>query len=240
MFVYGVCIGPSDRFDRVLKPTLPQGVVLLTRTHQRSIFDAYNSILDEACARWPDLEGVVLLHEDVAIRDSSALQRTLREVFAEPSVGAAGAVGGVGHWEMSCWKTNQMYGHVEHATHKDDFSRGEHDVDTVDGLFIALSPRAARMCRLDGKGYPGFHGYDSELCFVVRNAGLRVIVSDFDLFHDCKPGPWTQPEYGWAMFEWLLRRHATNRRTRLTWRVKRFVLASMTRLGFRTVPFLSE
>jgi len=225
VFVYGVCAGPSDRYERVLAPSLRAlglGPVIVRR-RERSIFAAYNSIMDEAIERWPDLEGVVLVHEDVRIRDAR-LEQSLRRALAQPDVGLVGAVGGVGHHEMSWWKTETRHGHVEHATHVDTFSQGEHDVDTVDGLLMAISAETARECRLNGRGYPGFHGYDSELCALVRSAGRRVRVADLDVFHDCAPTAWEQPELWWAAFEWALRWRPASAVTRAHWRAKRLGL----------------
>ena len=234
MFVYGVCIGPSSRYGSVLKPSLERlglGPVV-TRTRQPSLFTAYNSILDEALRHWPELEGVVLLHEDVQIRDSGFEDR-LRFVFADATVGIIGVVGGKGHEEMSWWKATHLYGHVDHATHSDEFTHGTHEVDTVDGLLMALSAQAARRIRLDGRRYPGFHGYDSELCALTRAAGMRVVVTDLNVFHDCKPGPWSggmmAPELTWAMFEWMIRWRPAPWSTRLVWRVKRAVHAAVAR-----------
>lgn len=105
---------------------------MIVRRDERSIFDAYNGILDETARCWPDLEGAVLVHEDVHIRDPR-LETRLRESLAHREVGVVGVVGGKGHREMSWWKTDALYGHVEHGPHRDDFSRGEHDVDTSMG-----------------------------------------------------------------------------------------------------------
>lgn len=236
MFVYGVCVGPSGRYEQVLQPSLAAlglGPVI-TRRHQHSIFVAYNSILDEATTRWPELEGVVLIHEDVRVQDPR-FEETLRRVLALPRAGLVGVVGGRAHREMSWWKTDALYGHVEHATHVDDFSRGEHEVDTVDGLLMALSGDAARECRLNGRGYPGFHGYDSELCAVVRASGRRVLVADLDVFHDCKPTAWEQPELWWTAYEWALRWRAAPPATRMAWRAKRLGLELRARYrGART------
>ena len=120
---------------------------------------------------------------------------------------------------MSRWKTSDLYGHVDHATHSDEFTHGTQEVDTVDGLLMALSPLVASQIRLDRRRYPGFHGDDSELCTLTRAAG--IVVTDLDVFHDCKPGPWSggkvAPELTWAMFEWMLRWRPAPWRTGLVW-----------------------
>lgn len=227
MLVYGVCVGTSGKFERDLLPSLEAhcpGAALATRRDARSIFDAYNEILDEASAA-PGLEGVVLVHDDVVVRDDR-LEATLRSVLADPTIGVVGVVGGIGQREMSWWKAARLAGHVDHATHVDAFSHGLCDVDTVDGLLMAVSPEVARTIRLDGRGYPGFHGYDAELCALVRARGLRVVVADLDVYHDCKPGPWGRPEYGQAILEWRRRWQAPGPPGRLLLRTKRDLLAA--------------
>lgn len=234
VLVFGVCVGESGKFERGLFPSLSEhcpGAVLVTRRGQRSIFDAYNSILEEA-AGFADLEGVVLVHDDVVVRDG-AIETTLRKALADPTVGLVGVVGGVGQREMSWWKSASAVGHVEHATHLDDFSHGLADADVVDGLLMAVSAEVARRVRLDGRGYPGFHGYDAELCARVRAAGKRVVVADVEVFHNCKPGPWGKPEYGQALLEWRRRWQSQSAFERLLLRAKRDALAAAAGLGRR-------
>lgn len=230
VLVYGVCVGGSGKLESGLLPSLERncpGAVVLTRRDQRSIFGAYNTILDEAAAR-DDLEAVVLVHDDVVVRDAR-LEATLRTVLADATIGLVGVVGGIGQREMSWWKAARLAGHVEHATHVDDFTRGTTDVDAVDGLLMAVSAEVARTIRLDGRGYPGFHGYDSELCSLVRASGKRVVVADLDVFHNCKPGPWGKPEYGQAILEWRRRWQEPPVASRVALQVKRALLASASR-----------
>lgn len=224
MFVYGVCVGPSNRFSLTLEPSLKRHGLgpVITRYGQRSIFDAYDSMLDEAVVQHQDLERVAFIHEDVYVQDPG-LEDRMREALGDPEVGLVGVVGGSGHREMSWWKTSDRQGHVRHATHTDDFSRGIHEVGTVDGLIMVVSPTVARRVRMDGRRYPGFHGYDSELCALVRETGLRVIVADLDVFHDCKVTDWSQPTLWWAAFEWALRWRRASLWQRTIWRAKRAV-----------------
>ena len=234
MFVYGVCVGPSGKFEAACGPSLErygfEPVIL--RRHQRSIFEAYVSMMDEASDRWPDLEGLVLLHDDVVIEDD-CIETNLRRLFRSGRTGIVGVVGGTGHDELSWWKTDERFGHCRMATHVDEYSRGDHEVSTVDGLFMALSPPAVQLLSrsLRQGGYPAWHGYDSEMCRLVRQAGLSVLVSDFELFHDCKRGPWGRAEYGQAIMEWWLRSSEGGIRQRVAWKMKRHLLATAARLG---------
>jgi hypothetical protein len=233
MFVYGVCTGSADRMAGTLLPSLDAYGLgpLLIRQNQASIFDAYNSIMDEAIQRWPSLEGLVFLHEDVAVQDPS-FEHKLRAAFRDPAVGVVGAIGGCGQTEMSWWRTarENRHGHVGSPERLEDYSRGSHTVDAVDGLMIGVSPGFARGHRLRGDGYPGFHGYDSELCAQARAAGMRVLVVDVDLFHDHSPSGDHTLAFSWAEYEWMLRWQEPSWQSRVKWRAKRALLQLMARV----------
>ena len=239
MFVYATCAGPSDKFATVLSPSLERLGFgpMLVRRDAPSIFEAYNDMVSEAVTRWPDLEGVVLTHDDVAIRDSE-FETVLRATFADPNVGVVGVIGGRGHVEMAWWKSKFRFGCVGSPLKKESYLPGPAVVDTVDGLLMAVSPRFAREHRLNGRGYPPFHGYDSELCAVARAAGMTVMVADTDVFHDHKPVPIESPALSWAMFEWMLRWRPARPWIRATWRAKRLVLRCLTERGVATAPRL--
>jgi hypothetical protein len=190
VFVYGVCAGPSGRFEQVAKPAIlkidPQARILV-RHSQSSIHAAYNSILMEA-ESLDGIEGLVLLHDDTVIEDPD-IEGKLREVFADPAVGIIGVVGGGPHPRMQWWE-GERHGYVrDNQQGILDFGGGVHDVHTVDGLFIALSRSALRL-RFDEDRYHGFHGYDAEICAQARAAGLRVVVAQVDVYHDNKANAW--------------------------------------------------
>lgn len=231
VFVYGVCVGPSDKFATVSRPSLEKLGLgpLLIRPDQTSIFEAYSSMTDEAIERWPDLEGLVFIHDDVAIRDERFEDR-LRDQLARPDVGIVGAIGGRHHSAMSWWETAERFGGVDSPTKQDRWTPGTHEVDTVDGLLLVLSPRIARTLRWNGRGYPGFHGYDSEICAAVRASGHRVIVTDLSVLHDCKPDSSKSWAYRWALYTYLLRWRAASLPRRGIWRTKRIVCRALDAL----------
>ena len=71
MLAYGVCIGSRERYEALAAPHLRDlGGVVIEADDQRSICSAYNAILD-AVADEPDIEGLVLLHEDVTIESAA-------------------------------------------------------------------------------------------------------------------------------------------------------------------------
>ncbi|MHB1498024.1 MAG: glycosyltransferase [Acidimicrobiales bacterium] len=226
MLAFGCCVGPSGKFESGLLPSLRRylpGALVIARRGQRSIFAGYNSIMDEA-ATLSGLEGLILVHDDVVFRDG-AVGAAVRAALGGGGVGLVGAVGGSGQRELSWWTCDRLLGHVEHATHRDDFGRGTVDADVVDGLIMAVSPWVVHNVRMDGRGYPAFHGYDGELCSLVRRSGLRVVVTDLDLYHDCKPGEWEKPEYRQAQLEWRRRWQAPNFPATFVLRGKRDALA---------------
>jgi hypothetical protein len=184
VIVYGVCAGPSGKFDRHAGPSIerlrrPCDEVVVLRG-QTSIFDAYNSILDSA-RTFPDLQGVVLIHDDVELRD---MGRTV-ELLSRPGVGIVGAVGGCGHHLMGWWTAPTKRGRAPDTVSSNDFGGGTYEVDAVDGILLALSPAAVKHLRFDDRRFSGFHGYDADICAQAKASQLRVLVTDIDLFHHC-------------------------------------------------------
>lgn len=189
MIVYGVCVGDDHRYRTIAGSSLadvvePEDRVVLRRG-QTSIFGAYDSILDEV-AGLDDVEAVVLLHEDVRV--GRELPRQVRQAVTQPDVAVAGAVGSRFPPSLEWWRSQERYGHVRESRADLDWSRGMHDVHTVDGLLLVLSPWALRELRFSAPGYDGFHGYADELCFRALAEGKRVVVDDFDVEHLTRGG----------------------------------------------------
>ncbi len=226
MVAYGICVGSSNgKVHRVALPgirELDPAAPILIRTGHSSIHAAYNSILEEA-ASLPDLEYLVLLHDDVHIRDPD-FETKLRTAFQDSRVAVVGVVGGVDHKAMPWW-TGQKRGYViDNQQGILDFGRGRWPVDTVDGLLLALSPWAVRTLRFDTERYRGFHGYDAEICAQARSCGRQVMVWDLDVYHDNDPENWygDQRSLRAADLTWRLKwRSDANASKRLRWAVKR-------------------
>lgn len=195
MIVFGICVASDERLRRWVLPGIERscgpGVTVLQRRNQRSIYAAYNSILDEA-AQIDDLTSLVLLHDDTEIRDERLGQK-LDALFADGSVGLVGAIGARGVTSLAWWEADRR-GRLSwdgvapgEGGRVEDFGAETADVDSIDGLFMALSPWAVTSVRFDERRYRGFHGYDVDYSFEVRSQGRRVIVSDFDLHHHNEP-----------------------------------------------------
>ncbi len=199
MFAFGLVVSSEEQLSRWALP----GVVLcagpdpklIVRREADCIFSAYNSILDEA-RELPDLEGVLLLHQDLEIVDPRALD-TLRTAFADPEVAIVGVVGGIGVRAMGWWFSDRGVGaygwdwlgdpDLEQFHDPSDFwhSHVERsaDVDAVDGMLLCFSPTAVRELRFDERLVPGFHGYDTDICFEARKRGFRVRTERIDVVH---------------------------------------------------------
>ena len=141
MIAFAACIGSEEKFRRFAQPGLrlacePDSPVAEVTTDS-SIFSAYNEVLD-AFAGYDDPEALVLLHEDLEITDSDFCGK-LRRRLAEPDVAVVGVVGAVGVTSLAWWEGSGR-GRCLESRGLVDFGGGRHDVDTVDGLMIVLSP----------------------------------------------------------------------------------------------------
>ena len=190
MIAYGVCIGSEEKFARFAEPGIARAsgpeAVVLKRAGGKSIFTAYNSILDEA-RELPELEALVLLHDDAELRDPE-FEAKVRKLFSDPSIGLAGAIGGSQVSSLSWWETEphgraSWDGFPGEGPRVDDFGTETVDVDSVDGFLLVLSPWVVTHLRFDDRTFRGFVGYAADLSFTVRRSGKRVVVSDFPLHH---------------------------------------------------------
>jgi hypothetical protein len=190
VFVYGFCIGTESKYTSFASPGLEayaDASPVLERRQQSSIFAAYNSVLDEALAMGSDVEGLILMHEDVELKQS--VHSKLRHEFKDEDVAIVGAIGGSGVRSVRWSRAERTFGRAPDTFHgENDYGRGDHDVDIVDGLLLAMSPWAMRNLRFDESHYSGFHAYDADISMQARAAGKRVRVIDVDLMHHTKGG----------------------------------------------------
>ena len=190
MIAFACCIGSDEKYRRFAAPGLkavaePDSLIAETTTTS-SIFAAYNEVLD-ALAAEESLEALVLLHEDTEIVDPAFCSKLRRTFASDPAVAVVGVVGALGVRNLAWWEGSGR-GRVLETRGWVDFGGGFHDVDSVDGLLMALSPWAVRELRFDTERFSGFHGYDADLCFQARAAGRRVVVDDLSVVHHTKGG----------------------------------------------------
>jgi Glycosyltransferase like family len=190
MIAFGLAIADDVKYERWALPGVTRiaesDSLVLPRRTERSIQEAYNSILEQA-AELPDLEAVVLLHEDTEIADPTFLA-TVRQGFADPTVGVLGPIGASDVRTMAWWEGN-TFGRVGAPNFGGDplmlaaVPNGWHDVDALDGLLLVVSPWAAREVRFDERFAPYFHGYDVDYCFQVRSRRRRCLVAPMNVVH---------------------------------------------------------
>lgn len=190
MFVYGVCIGTEEKYASFARLGLEAFATDSRRIeirNQSSIFAAYNSILDEVLAMGPAIEGLILLHEDVELREP--IEAKLRNEFSDETVAIVGAIGGRGVESVRWSRAKDTFGHAPDTFYgENDHGGGFHDVDIVDGLLIAMSPWAVRTLRFDETTFSGFHAYDADISMQAGAAGRRVRVAEFELLHHTTGG----------------------------------------------------
>jgi SAM-dependent methyltransferase len=184
VIVYAACVGDPEKYNRICLPGLARVAgpddVVIEAEHPRSIFAAYNEVLDAVRER-DDLEALVLLHEDTQVTDPR-FPEIVREQMTEPGVAIVGTVGARAIEGLSWWES-ERFGKVRETRGVLDFGGGTHEVDTVDGLVMALSPWAIRNLRFDEDAYSGFDAYDADICAQARAAGKRVVVTELPVAH---------------------------------------------------------
>ncbi len=186
--VYQACAAPG--IERVREP---DSELLLVR-ERRSLFQNYNTLLERA-AQLPNLEALVLVHQDAEIVDGEFV-RKVREALASEDVGVVGCVGAVGVRSIAWWEGSVTWASFTHrygapGEEFPSFSWDPEDlppfarvgeVDTIDGFVMVLSPWVVRNLRFDDS-LGTFHGYDLDFCLQVRASGKKVTVADFRVIH---------------------------------------------------------
>lgn len=190
MLVVGICVGSEQKLERYALEGIRQhlrGSHVLLRRGQTSIFEAYNSMLEEY-GTIKDAEGLLLIHEDTEMRDPNAATK-LKTALADPAVGVVGLIGGKGVRSVRWAAAAQQHGKVPDAHYgQNDYGEGDFDVDQVDGLFLALSNPATEQLRFDDQRYSGFHAYDADISLQAKAAGFAVRTMALDVFHHTKGG----------------------------------------------------
>jgi hypothetical protein len=160
-----------------------------------SIFRNFNTIIDRV-ADHEDLEALVLVHQDAEIVDEDFCDR-LRRALEDPEVAIVGCAGAVGVRSIAWWEGSVTWASLEHRYRESGggalagagwnrenvpphASTGE--VDSIDGLLIAMSPWAVRNLRFD-ESLGQFHGYDFDICLQARAAGKKVVTADLKVIH---------------------------------------------------------
>ena len=160
-----------------------------------SIFRSYNLILDMVAER-DDVEALVLVHQDAEIA-SGDFCATLRGALSDPGVGVVGCAGAVGVRSIAWWEGSVTWASFTHrypelgggdlpalTWQPDSLPAFAHkgEVDTVDGVLLALSPWVVKNVRFD-ESLGQLHGYDFDFCLQVRAAGRKVVTEHLPVVH---------------------------------------------------------
>lgn len=188
VIAYGCCGGSREKVWANLHHLLEREFTLLYE--QPSIAVAYNTIIDLTLRRYPDVEALVLLHDDLQLTDEQ-FEDKVRAALADPDVAVLGVAGARGVRSLDWWNY-QTIGHQLTDTTALDFGVRSGEVDGLEGSLLVLSRWALENLRFD-ETYDGFHGYDCDVARQALDVGKKVLVIDVDTHHRTTLG-WKSPE----------------------------------------------
>jgi len=188
MIVFGTAISDRTTYEEIALPGIRRAAepdsAIIVREGYDSIQRPYNEIMDEAAAL-PDLEALVLLHQDLELTDGS-LPARIRRLSGDPRIGLIGSFGARDvrlHCGFAVAKTETLFGTASVEGFEARHSSGAHEVELVDGSLLVVSPWATRSIRFYEPLAEHFHGYDIDFSQRVRAAGGRVICDDIPYVH---------------------------------------------------------
>ena len=184
--VYVSLVADRERYAAVAFADLPPGAHAIMVEHAESAASGLNPILDRYAAD-PTVEGLVVLHEDLAITDPD-FETVIGRRLAEDDVGLVGVIGAVDPPGLNWWDAAEKHGAVDESRGRINFGWGDADVDVCDGLLHVIGRRALDDGVRYDESYDAFHGYDLDLCLQVRSAGLRVVVAPIHVDHRTRGG----------------------------------------------------
>jgi GT2 family glycosyltransferase len=211
MIAFGCSITDARAYERHAEPGIrlaaERDSEVLVFRDAGSIFRAYNLFREQA-SRFDDLEALVLIHQDAELVDPGLCEK-VREAFRDPVVALAGCGGAVGVRSIAWWEGSITWASYTHrfeemgggelpglSWHEErpEYARtGE--VDSLDGILIAMSPWAVHELRFD-ESIGRLHGYDLDICLQARAAGKKVVTIDTRLIHHHSLDLMEDPE-GW-------------------------------------------
>jgi Glycosyltransferase like family len=185
VIVFGTAVADRATYERValagIELAAEPDSLILTKEGYGSIQRAYNEMLSEV-GSVPNLEALVLLHEDLELTDNSLLPR-VRRLLRDPRVGLIGALGGR-NAQLHCWtEVKELYGTAMAPGIATRHSVGSSEVDGVDGSLLVVAPWAVRGLRFSERLAEHFHGYDVDFGLRVKAIGGIVICDDIPYFH---------------------------------------------------------
>lgn len=161
--------------------------VLMRKHGYDSIHEPYNEMLEQVAGR-EDLEAVVLLHQDLSIEDDDFMAKVRGVLAASPDIAIIGVAGARDVPGLAWWEGSESHGHFDSPIlvpggSRMVYSRGVHEVDSVDGMLLVLSAWAARELRFDAELAGALDGYDLDICLQARARGRRVVAGGLEVSH---------------------------------------------------------
>lgn len=178
--IHGCCVGSTDKLDRYVRPHLAD--TLLTMCDQRSIAEAYNSII--TIVQMSDVDALVLQHDDLEITDHEFV-RKIEDAVTQRDVALVGVAGGRGATSLAWWN-HETVGHQMTDSGMLTFAEPTGDVEVLEGSIIIMSRWAIENLEFDER-YGGFHGYD-DIGYEAGARDKRVVVIDLDTHHHTRLG----------------------------------------------------
>jgi len=198
MFAFGCPITSPGDYDLYARPGIelaaePDSEVLAFDS-AGSITRNYNLML-EHFARLPDLEAVVLVHQDAEIADPDFCAKA-RAALADPDVAVVGSAGAIGVRSIAWWEGAVTWAAFTHRYDADgseipgftwdpeEIPSYAHtgEVGSIDGFAMVLSPWAVESLRFD-ESLGTLHGYDFDYCMQARQAHKKIVVADLRVIH---------------------------------------------------------
>ena len=156
----------------------------------RSMAEGYNRGTEMARG-----ESLIFAHDDVEILTPDLADRVIAHLKRFDIVGVAGT-SLLGHPRWLQAGPPYIYGQVAHPIAKENGGgymidiycasrRTFDDVQSLDGLFLAVRRDVARALRFDEQIFDGFHLYDLDFTFRAYHAGYKLAVAcDIQVVHD--------------------------------------------------------
>jgi GT2 family glycosyltransferase len=199
MIAFGTAVTDLKAYDSCAAPGIelvaePDSEVFV---HQGtgSLFRNYNLILDLA-KKHDDLEALALIHQDAEIADPDFCAK-VREALEDPDVAIVGCAGALGVRGIAWWEGALTWASFTHRyeelgggefpapswnAHRAPSFAQTGEVDSIDGFIIVMSPWAVHNLRFD-ESLGKLHGYDFDICMQAREAGKKVVTTDFRAIH---------------------------------------------------------
>ena len=214
MIAFACAITSKQTYEDCAKPGIelaaePDSPVI-ARLAVGSIFRSYNMLLDQARDLHPDLEALVILHQDSEILDPGFLGH-IRNALKDPEVALVGGAGAIDVRSIAWWEGAVTWASFTHRFN--DYGGGEipglsfapdalpvyattGEVDMIDGFVIGFSPWAIENLRFDESIGGVLHGYDFDICMQAQEAGKKVVTAPLQVAHHHSLNLLSEPE-GW-------------------------------------------